>query len=184
MPKLFKCLILLLILSSGFAKNEAIERGQEYFFQYCSACHSLSYAPTTWSNKLNQPWQNALTYGKWQTRLQAEDARKWFGRMPPDLSLVGLQRSKLWIKDYLNGFYNDSQHPLGRNNRLINQVLMPDVLWVNETRREEIAEDIACFLISIARPELDTRYFLGKVVLAVCILALLVTWFLRKAYHR
>lgn len=184
MAKWIKGLILMLSISSVMGQNQHIQRGQEYFFQYCSACHSLSYIPTVWIKNLSDPWQSALSQGKWQTRLDEHDAHKWFGRAPPDLSLIGLQHSKQWIQSYLNGFYTDNQHPLGRNNIVIKQVLMPDVLFSSESSRAAIAEDISYFLMDIARPETRLRHLLGKAVLLLCFLALILTWFLRKAYNR
>ena len=184
MAQFLKVILLLLFVQYGHAQSSHVERGQRYFFQYCSGCHSLNFAPVALAKKIQPPWQNALQNGKWVTRLSEQDAKKWLGRVPPDLSLVGLQHSKSWIMDYLNGFYTDATHPLGRNNRVLLNVMMPDVLVDVSGSRSEIVADIASFLMDIAEPEMNCRLRLGVVVMSLCCIGLFVTWFLRKVYSR
>jgi cytochrome c1 len=178
---LLRLLIIALLsccMSSSFANSESIKRGENYFFSYCSACHSLNYAPT-------KAWTIAPKYlhkGKWQTALNQADATRWFGRMPPDLSLVVVQHSKSWLIRYLNGFYNDQKHPLGRNNTILNNVAMPDVLYGAGERRYEMTQDIANFLESLGYPELKTRYYIGIFAMGLCCFAIWLTWQLKKLY--
>jgi hypothetical protein len=165
------------------ANSESTKRGANYFFIYCSACHSLKYAPTDlWRNQLQpqEPWRKFLNKSKWQPALTQQDAEHWFGRVPPDLSLIVLQHSKSWVIDYLNGFYLDTTHPLGRNNSILDQVAMPDVLYNLGESREAIVNDIADFLDYVASPEMKIRHYIGLGVMAVCFLAIWVTWFLKK----
>ena len=57
-------------------------------------------------------------------------ASKWFGKMPPDLSLISRVRGSDWIYTYLKSFYLDEvasagleQHSCSRTRR------MPNPLW-------------------------------------------------------
>lgn len=61
--------------------------------------------------------------------INKEDAAKWFGAPPPDLSLVGRSRGADWIYTYLKSFYLDPKRPTGVNNTAFPNVGMPHVLW-------------------------------------------------------
>jgi ubiquinol-cytochrome c reductase cytochrome c1 subunit len=61
--------------------------------------------------------------------LHADDAGKWFGKMPPDLSLIARVRGSDWIYTYLKSFYLDESRPLGWNNKLFPNASMPNPLW-------------------------------------------------------
>jgi ubiquinol-cytochrome c reductase cytochrome c1 subunit len=54
---------------------------------------------------------------------------KWFGKMPPDLSLISRVRGSDWIYTYLKSFYLDESRPLGWNNKLFPNASMPNPLW-------------------------------------------------------
>ncbi len=61
--------------------------------------------------------------------LNEADANKWFGKMPPDLSLIARVRGSDWIYTYLKSFYLDESRPLGWNNKLFPNASMPNPLW-------------------------------------------------------
>ena len=56
-------------------------------------------------------------------------AKQWFGKMPPDLSLIARVRGSDWIYTYLKSFYLDESRPLGWNNTLFPNASMPNPLW-------------------------------------------------------
>ena len=58
-----------------------------------------------------------------------EDGEKWFGKMPPDLTLISRVRGTDWLYTYLKSFYLDEARPLGWNNQLFPNVSMPNPLW-------------------------------------------------------
>ena len=64
-----------------------------------------------------------------QVSLTPEHANQWFGKMPPDLSLIARVRGSDWVYTYLNSFYLDESRPLGWNNKLVPNASMPNVLW-------------------------------------------------------
>jgi len=60
--------------------------------------------------------------------MNPEDAAKWFGTQPPDLSVITRARGVDWIYTYLRSFYLDPSRPFGVNNTVFPDVGMPDVL--------------------------------------------------------
>jgi ubiquinol-cytochrome c reductase cytochrome c1 subunit len=59
--------------------------------------------------------------------MPADDAKVWFGTLPPDLSVVARSRGKDWLYTYLKTFYADSTRPFGVNNLAFADVGMPHV---------------------------------------------------------
>ncbi|MBR7540570.1 cytochrome c1, partial [Mycobacterium tuberculosis] len=57
------------------------------------------------------------------------DAKKWFGAVPPDLSVIARARGSDWLYTYLRTFYRDDTRPTGWNNLVFDKVGMPHVLW-------------------------------------------------------
>lgn len=159
--------------------NPSMERGKKYFHQYCSGCHSLQYGKQE---------------TKLQTNLREVDAKKWFGQVPPDLSLITLQYSKKWLVKYLTGFYPDKHARFGVNNNVIAHVAMPHVLasptdlgFENKSAKieiENIAMDISNYLAEVAEPELHQRLLWGVGVLLFCIIAILMFILLNKLYKK
>ncbi len=178
-------LLLYCVLASlGFAQSAAIERGKNDFFYYCSGCHSLTLVASdllTEQYPAPAPWKDALVNGKWVSLLTPEDAEAWFGRLPPDLSLITLSHSRSWVSEYLQSFYLDPKQEWGCNNALLPQLKMPDVLN-GELRRAQIANDIASFLSYAAEPSADRRKMIGAGVFVFCIFGFILARMLKKAY--
>jgi ubiquinol-cytochrome c reductase cytochrome c1 subunit len=172
MLKLFRILIFLSVTSS-MVWCAQVKKGEQYFFEYCASCHSLKYAPPGAFDAHPSPWR---------TSLRAQDARNWFGQVPPDLSLEAQRHSKAWIKAYLLGFYDDSFHRLGRNNYVFKDVAMPDVLYTLGAQRQQVVLEIVDFLEQMAYPEKKIRLLLGAGVMFICLLALLLAWQLKKSF--
>lgn len=64
-----------------------------------------------------------------ENAMRREDAKRWFGVVPPDLSVVSRSRGVDWLYTYLRSFYQDPSRPWGVNNAVFNDVAMPHVLW-------------------------------------------------------
>lgn len=167
-----KWIFLLFYISVIFAENSH-EKGRQYFQMYCSACHGLSYGAV---NTLQKP------------ALSEEDALKWFGRPPPDLSLVTLKYSKSWLVTYLTGFYPDEAKRFGSNNHLMPNVMMPNVFASQDKNDkinlEKIASDIADYLDDVSQPERHQRYQLGILVCLWCLVAVVLSAMLSKIYKK
>ncbi|MFX5776946.1 cytochrome c1, partial [Acinetobacter baumannii] len=61
--------------------------------------------------------------------MSRDDAKKWFGAVPPDLSVIARARGSDWLYTYLRTFYRDDTRPTGWNNLVFDKVGMPHVLW-------------------------------------------------------
>ncbi len=57
------------------------------------------------------------------------DAADWFGKPPPDLTLMARERGADYIYSYLKGFYVDKTRPWGVNNLYLPGTAMPHVLY-------------------------------------------------------
>jgi ubiquinol-cytochrome c reductase cytochrome c1 subunit len=56
------------------------------------------------------------------------DAADWFGKQPPDLSLIARERGADYLYSYLKGYYVDNTRPWGVNNIVLPGTAMPHVL--------------------------------------------------------
>jgi ubiquinol-cytochrome c reductase cytochrome c1 subunit len=116
---------------------ESLQRGARNFMNYCSGCHSLKYLrynrmatdlhipePELAANLMFTSDKSFDTIG---TSMPA-DAEGWFGKQPPDLSLMARARSVDYLYAFLKGFYVDKTRPWGTNNLVLPAAAMPDVL--------------------------------------------------------
>ncbi|HEY0664367.1 MAG TPA: cytochrome c1 [Thiobacillaceae bacterium] len=117
----------------------SLQRGAQLFVNYCSGCHSLKYLRYSRMAEdlglTEDEVQANLNLGggkfgeTFQTSLTPAHAEQWFGKMPPDLSLISRVRGSDWIYTYLKSFYLDESRPLGWNNTLFPNASMPNPLW-------------------------------------------------------
>ena len=69
----------------------------------------------------------AFRLSGWPNALIPEQAKAWFGKTPPDLSLIGRSRGADWLYTYFLGFYQDEFGAW--NNTMLPNLSMPHVLW-------------------------------------------------------
>jgi ubiquinol-cytochrome c reductase cytochrome c1 subunit len=60
--------------------------------------------------------------------MPAAQAAEWFGKAPPDLSLIARSRGVDYLSAFLHGFYADPSRPTGVNNTVLANTAMPHVL--------------------------------------------------------
>jgi len=118
---------------------KSLKNGAQIFANNCLSCHSAEYARYNRVAKdLGIPLDAIkgtlmFTEGKTGDRMIATmsdaDAKKWFGVVPPDLTLVSRVRKPNWVYTYLRSFYKDDSTVTGWNNSLYPSVAMPHVLW-------------------------------------------------------
>jgi ubiquinol-cytochrome c reductase cytochrome c1 subunit len=147
----------------------SLQRGAALFMNYCSGCHSLSmqrYSRTAADLGLTeeQMMQNLnfsdAKFGEpIKAAMQPADGTAWFGKAPPDLSLVA--RAKLggadWTYTFLKSFYVDETRPSGWNNTLLPGASMPNVLWeLQGTQRAVYGEHAAGGVPHIEKLEVAT----------------------------
>ena len=124
---------------SGANVNDtaSLQRGAKWYVNYCLGCHSLDYMRY---NRLaadlqlseeevmqNLVFSDAKFPETMNISMDAKQSEAWFGKTPPDLSLIGRSRGPDWIYTYLMGFYKDGNG--GWNNTVLANVAMPHVLW-------------------------------------------------------
>lgn len=143
----------LLVSASAFAAAEgnlqqsgidlgnqaSLQRGAQLYMNYCSGCHSLKYLrysriaedlDLTEDEVMENLNFTGAKFGEHVLVAMPEaNATEWFGKMPPDLSLVARSRGSDWIYTYLKSFYLDESAALGWNNTLFPNASMPNPLW-------------------------------------------------------
>jgi len=116
----------------------SLQRGAANFVNYCLGCHSLKYMRyERMAKDLGIPAAQ-LTTNLIPTSAKPTDymlssfphaeGEAWFGRAPPDLSLVARYRGSDWVYKFLKGFYVDASRPSGTNNLILDGAAMPAVL--------------------------------------------------------
>jgi ubiquinol-cytochrome c reductase cytochrome c1 subunit len=117
--------------------TESLQRGARNFMNYCSGCHSLKYLRY---NRLaadlkipeselapNLMFTSDKTFDTINSAMP-KDSEAWFGKQPPDLSLIARARGTDYLYSYMKGFYLDKTRPWGVNNLYLPSAAMPDVL--------------------------------------------------------
>jgi ubiquinol-cytochrome c reductase cytochrome c1 subunit len=127
------------LLQSGtdIKNTGSLQRGARNFMNYCSGCHSLKYLrynrmaadlkiPET-ELSANLMFTSDKPFDTINSAMP-KDSETWFGKEPPDLSLMARERGVDYIYSFLKGFYVDKTHPSGVNNLYLPGAAMPHVL--------------------------------------------------------
>ena len=72
--------------------------------------------------------------------MRPDDAERWFGVAPPDLSLIARGRGTDYVYKFLSTFYADPSRPTGVNNLVLPGTAMPHVLWELQGVQEAVWE--------------------------------------------
>ena len=117
----------------------SLQRGARNFMNYCSGCHSAQYVRYTTIGKHLELSEEQLidnlmfnaekTFETIQTSMTSEDARRWYGNAPPDLSLIARAKGVDYLYNFLKGFYTAEDSPTGVDNLVLAGTSMPHVLW-------------------------------------------------------
>ena len=198
----------------------SLQRGARNFMNYCAGCHSAKYVRfNTLGRDLDlsedQLVENLMfnaekTFETIQTTMPANDAARWFGTAPPDLSLMARARGTDYVYNFLKGFYLDPDSPTGVDNRVLEGTSMPHVLWElqgyqsavfetdeNGTRHfehfeqetagsmsmeeyDEFVRDTVNFMQYMSEPVRSTRRVLGTWVIIYLAFFLIIAIMLKK----
>src|SRR5688572_29058081 len=100
---------------NDLSDRASLQRGAQLYMNYCSGCHSLKYLRySRMAEDLGLSEEEVMTnlnftgakFGEQiQVSMPHDPATKWFGKMPPDLSLISRVRGSDWIYTYLKSFY-------------------------------------------------------------------------------
>jgi ubiquinol-cytochrome c reductase cytochrome c1 subunit len=130
----------------------SVQRGARNFTSYCLGCHSLKYErwsrlgtdlaipPSLLQKDLIPPGDKDTQYIL--TTMPAEDAANWFGKTPPDLTLMARSRGRDYIYQFLKTFYLDPTRQTGANNLRLPTTAMPHVLSELEGLKSAVFKDV------------------------------------------
>ena len=185
--------------NTDISDTGSLQKGAKLFMNYCSGCHAISFMrynriakDLNLSDSLmaehlmfagDKPGETITT------AMPEEGAARWFGVVPPDLSLVARSKGADWIYSYLRSFYKDSAKVFGVNNKVLANASMPDVLWSLKEGRPEAefdqdVRDITNFLDYVGEPAKLIRTSLGVWVLLFLGVLLVLTYLLKKEYWK
>ncbi len=134
------------------ANRDALQRGARNFMNYCVGCHSLKYErysrmaadldiPPDLANKyLLPPGEKDTNYIL--TTMPAADAEAWFGKTPPDLSLMARARGSDYLYRLFKTYYVDPTRPTGANNLQLPSIAMPAVLSELEGLKKPVYKSV------------------------------------------
>jgi len=129
----------------------ALQNGARLFVNYCIGCHGANLV--RW-NRLQEiglsdaQIQQYLIFGNQKVgdtirnSVVASDQKRWFGKIPPDLSVITRARTSAehagtdYIYTLLRGYYRDASSPTGWNNIAYPNISMPHVFWQEQGPRE------------------------------------------------
>ena len=135
----------------------ALQSGARMFVNYCLNCHSaqlMRYNRLQDIGLTDQQIKDNLLFtgnkvGDTMTIAMApEDAKSWFGALPPDLSVTARARASHagsgadWLYSYLRAYYRDNTRATGWNNSVFPNVGMPHVLWELQGARGATIEEV------------------------------------------
>ena len=116
----------------------SLQNGMRLYVNYCLGCHSLKYQRyERTADDLGIPHELALENliftgqkigGLMTNAMDPDQAKDWFGAAPPDLTMITRFKSPDYVYNYLKTFYVDTDRPFGVNNKVFENVGMPNVL--------------------------------------------------------
>jgi len=177
----------------------SLQRGAQIFVNNCLGCHSAQYMRYErvaedleipldimkknllfTSEKIGDPMHSAIP---------VDLAKKWFGTVPPDLTLEARLRGADWVYSYLISFYADEKRPWKVNNHVFKDVGMPHVLSsmeksLGEKAFKEAMADLTNFMVYMAEPIRAERERLGVWVLIFLAVLAIPVYFLNREYWK
>ena len=130
----------------------ALQHGAKLFVNYCLSCHSASFTRYNQLENIglseamirdNLMFTGEKTGDLMKIAMRTTESKVWFGKAPPDLTLVARARASEfgsgadWLYTYLRQFYRDPARPTGWNNVIFANVGMPHVFW--QLQGEQVA---------------------------------------------
>jgi len=122
----------------------SLQNGAKLFVNHCLNCHSataMRYNRLRDIGLTEEQIKNNLLFSAdkvgevMKTAMRPDDAKTWFGAVPPDLSVIARAKASSagsgadYLYTYLRTFYKDDTRPTGWNNMVMPNVAMPHVLW-------------------------------------------------------
>jgi len=199
----------------------ALQRGAKLFVNYCLGCHSaaaMRYKRLTDLGLTEEEIQENLIFTGQKvgepmiSSMDPKAAKDFFGKAPPDLSVIARSRGIDWLYTYLKSFYKDPARPVGWNNTVFPNASMPNVMaslqGVQVARHEkgehgekivlELAKtgsrtpeqfdrdvkDLVSYLAYMGEPAQLLRKKYGPYVIGFLLLFTLLAYLMKKEYWR
>jgi ubiquinol-cytochrome c reductase cytochrome c1 subunit len=207
----------------------SLQRGAKIYMNTCATCHSLKYVRYKEMAKqiemvdssgdlLIDVVKDGLMHSGGKitdnilSAITKDDGEQWFGKSPPDLSLVARCRGVDWIYTYLRTFYKDDSKLWGVNNITYPDVAMPHVLLnyqglkgisnsnthesnhinlklirqgsLNEKEYDLMVLDLVNFLSYVGEPYQVERKRIGIFVLIFLSILLVLVYLLKREYWK
>lgn len=135
-------------MTPDLTDKPSLQRGFKLYVNYCLGCHSLKFQRyERTADDLGVPHdialENLVFTGQkigdlMATSMREEEAKAWFGAAPPDLTMVTRAYGVDWLYTYLKTFYLDPTRPFGANNKVFENVGMPNVLMELQGVQREV----------------------------------------------
>jgi len=210
--------------SPKFADSAALQRGARDFMNYCSGCHTLKYMRySRLSGDLHIPdklvqrdldFTGAKLLAPMDNAMPKASATEWFGKAPPDLSLIARYRGPSWVYSYLLTYYVDPSSSTGVNNTTFPGTAMPFPLWrlqgwqtpvygkhadgeryvksltlqqrgsMSPQQYRRFVGDIVTFLAYVSEPNHNQRVSLGVKVVIYLVVFLILAYFLKREFWK
>jgi ubiquinol-cytochrome c reductase cytochrome c1 subunit len=116
----------------------SLQNGAKLFMNYCFGCHDTRYQRynrvardigiTDEEMIENLIFTGVKVGNLMYNSIEDEQAAKWFGQTPPDLTMITRVKGVDFVYTYLKSFYADPERPFGVNNSVFKDVGMPHVL--------------------------------------------------------
>ena len=135
----------------------ALQNGAKIFVNYCLNCHSAAFMRYNRLRDIGltdkQIAENlAFTTDKIGDTMKAaidpNQAKAWFGKNPPDLTLIARSRSSSagtgadYVYTLLRTYYRDDTKPTGWNNKAYPNIGMPHPLWEMQGEQKPVLEKV------------------------------------------
>jgi ubiquinol-cytochrome c reductase cytochrome c1 subunit len=142
--------IALLPAGTDIKNIESLQRGARNFMNYCSGCHSLKYLrynrmaadlQIPESELPNLMFTSDKPFDGINSAMPG-DSEGWFGRPPPDLSLMARARGPDYLYSFLKGFYADKSRIWGVNNLYLQNAAMPHVLYQLQGSQKPVFKNV------------------------------------------
>jgi len=135
----------------------ALQNGAKVFANYCLSCHAAGFMRynrlrdiglTEQQIAENLVFTGAKVGDTMGIAMDPKDAKAWFGKVPPDLTLVARSRSAAgkgsgsdYLYTYFRTYYRDDTTLTGWNNMAFPNVGMPHVLWELQGQQRAVFEE-------------------------------------------
>jgi ubiquinol-cytochrome c reductase cytochrome c1 subunit len=215
--------IALLKADTDISNTDSLQRGARNYMNYCSGCHSLKYLRySRMAEDLKIPLKELehnlmFTSDKSFDGINSAmppDSEAWFGKQPPDLSLMARERGVDYMYSYLKGFYVDKSRPWGVNNLYLPGASMPHVLaqlqglqkpvlstadaahpelvgveamsagTMKPEEYDQFVRDLANFLDYAGEPIKEKRQSMGVFVILFLLVFFVFAYLLKKEYWK